>query len=184
MLRPFWITSAKSRLKTARASTRDIEGYAPIFFLVRLPSRHCWAIQSAVTRLGIGLRTRTRRPVPRPSPSARFSCFWLTSTRLSACRMAVSVRLGIAILLFRNWDRFRRNRGRLLGAESRFLPLKPPPVCQNRPHYAMPKMPEFASVSACLCVLQRDLIDRVGWLCTRMTALAESSSARRMTSRG
>ena len=57
--------------KDSGRAVSAIEGYDPIFFLLRFPSRHCCAIQSAVTRFGIGLRTRTRRPVPRPSPSLK-----------------------------------------------------------------------------------------------------------------
>lgn len=41
-----------------------------------------------------GFSTSTRRPT-----SARFSCFWLSSTRFSACRIAVSVRLGMTFRL-------------------------------------------------------------------------------------
>ncbi|MFV0295336.1 MAG: hypothetical protein ACK5JT_04365, partial [Hyphomicrobiaceae bacterium] len=61
-----------------------------------------------------------------------------------------------AFLLVRNWDRSRRNGDRLLGAESRFLSLQPPPICQNRPHYAMPKIGDFSSVSTGLSVILRD----------------------------
>jgi hypothetical protein len=101
MLLPFSMMSAKSRSKISRAPERESAGYEPILDFVRRPARHCCAIHSAVTRVGIGFRMSTGRPVPRPSPSARDICWRDLATRLMARRMALSVRLGMVIFVVR-----------------------------------------------------------------------------------
>lgn len=90
-------TSRLSRLPPTcgcHALLSDREGYDPSFFLMRFPSRHCWTIQSAVTRVGIGFMTTTRRPVRCPSPSTMLRCLPVCSPSITARRISPSVRLG------------------------------------------------------------------------------------------
>jgi len=77
-----------TELESALGSAR------PIFDRLRRRPRHCWAIQSVVTRLGIGLIIRTSRPVPRPSPSVKAICLASLLARSIALRIAASVKLG------------------------------------------------------------------------------------------
>ena len=92
------MTSSEVALENLAGTGKRQGRIVPILDLVRRPSRHCCAIQSAVTRVGIGLRMSTSRPVPRPSPSASVFCLRDLLDALDGVRIVPSVRLGIATL--------------------------------------------------------------------------------------